>query len=472
MLKPFRFWCNKILPLVYDDSLSYYELLCKVVEYLNKVVDQTNQNTDYINTLAGMIENFFKSPELREIIEEKLDEMAENGTLDSIINQPKMFVPNDESLYSYKNGILNKIAEWLYYEKNSKCVLLNPGESAPVIKYKPVYNTSGKNWQSLLGKDDIYVEDFVYTDTDGTDPIVYMNCTGFVNMITRARGYLDSPNYLASSGQISGDAALRNACMERGYPMQYSWTMDFLNWLHTYNMFYVMEKSGCTPKAFYKNGVYDENVFETMETGDILFSGRNEPRYSNYYRYLHHCMIFVKDLKDLNECGHGKPCTFRAYPYEDDYPNGSSRGYVVHCSGAINGWDVIRIESVEHLLAWDWNTNSAYAPITYYASKPYSNALNSSKARRVLTGTITDANTIMFGYRNGQTFPTQNRFFAADNYWLMNNVDIKGNLITQSTPAADVVDLNNFSGVIGWTKNAVTAENIADLYKQNRGGAL
>lgn len=34
--KPFRFWCQKVLPLVYDDSLSYYELLCKVVDYLNR----------------------------------------------------------------------------------------------------------------------------------------------------------------------------------------------------------------------------------------------------------------------------------------------------------------------------------------------------------------------------------------------------------------------------------------------------
>lgn len=32
----FRFWCQKVLPLVYDDSLSYYEVLCKVVNYLNK----------------------------------------------------------------------------------------------------------------------------------------------------------------------------------------------------------------------------------------------------------------------------------------------------------------------------------------------------------------------------------------------------------------------------------------------------
>ena len=36
----FRFWCQKVLPLVYDDSLSYYEVLCKVVDYINKLIDQ------------------------------------------------------------------------------------------------------------------------------------------------------------------------------------------------------------------------------------------------------------------------------------------------------------------------------------------------------------------------------------------------------------------------------------------------
>lgn len=37
-----RYWCYKILPLVYDDSLSYYEVLCKVTEKLNEVISNTN----------------------------------------------------------------------------------------------------------------------------------------------------------------------------------------------------------------------------------------------------------------------------------------------------------------------------------------------------------------------------------------------------------------------------------------------
>ena len=38
-LQTFRFWCQKVLPLVYDDSLSYYEVLCKCVDYINELIE-------------------------------------------------------------------------------------------------------------------------------------------------------------------------------------------------------------------------------------------------------------------------------------------------------------------------------------------------------------------------------------------------------------------------------------------------
>lgn len=35
----FTYWCQKVLPLVYDDSLSYYEMLCKITDYVNQIVE-------------------------------------------------------------------------------------------------------------------------------------------------------------------------------------------------------------------------------------------------------------------------------------------------------------------------------------------------------------------------------------------------------------------------------------------------
>lgn len=55
-LKHFKFWCQKVLPLVYDDSLSYYEVLCKVVEYINKIIDDENGTLAQIKELRNELE--------------------------------------------------------------------------------------------------------------------------------------------------------------------------------------------------------------------------------------------------------------------------------------------------------------------------------------------------------------------------------------------------------------------------------
>ena len=43
MLNKMSFYCQPILPLVYDESMSYYETLCKVVGQLNTTGDAVNK---------------------------------------------------------------------------------------------------------------------------------------------------------------------------------------------------------------------------------------------------------------------------------------------------------------------------------------------------------------------------------------------------------------------------------------------
>lgn len=84
-LKPFRFWCQKVLPLVYDDSLSYYELLCKVVDYLNKTMTDVDLlSKDYIK-LKEWINNYFENLDVQTEINNKLDVFASDGTLSNLI---------------------------------------------------------------------------------------------------------------------------------------------------------------------------------------------------------------------------------------------------------------------------------------------------------------------------------------------------------------------------------------------------
>ena len=50
-----KFWCFKVLPLVYDDSLSYYEVLCKVVKKLNEMVDALQELPEQLKEIEAAI---------------------------------------------------------------------------------------------------------------------------------------------------------------------------------------------------------------------------------------------------------------------------------------------------------------------------------------------------------------------------------------------------------------------------------
>ena len=43
-VKPVRFWSQKVLPLVYDDSLSYYEVLGKLGRKINEIIYYVTDN--------------------------------------------------------------------------------------------------------------------------------------------------------------------------------------------------------------------------------------------------------------------------------------------------------------------------------------------------------------------------------------------------------------------------------------------
>lgn len=90
---PFIFWCQKVLPLVFDDSLSYYETLCKLVTYVNGLrgdviqlgEDVTALNNLY-NELAKLLDEYFNRG-VQDSVNKKLDEMASDGYFDDILSK-------------------------------------------------------------------------------------------------------------------------------------------------------------------------------------------------------------------------------------------------------------------------------------------------------------------------------------------------------------------------------------------------
>jgi len=76
------------------DALTDYGLLCKVVDYLNQVIASENAQNENIlalynafTELKNYVENYFDNLDVQDEINNKLNEMAEDGTLDQIIEQ-------------------------------------------------------------------------------------------------------------------------------------------------------------------------------------------------------------------------------------------------------------------------------------------------------------------------------------------------------------------------------------------------
>ena len=122
------------------DALTNYGLLCKIVEYLNQVIASQNEVqgvTEEIvtafNNLYDYVHDYFENLDVQEEIDNKLDEMFEDGTLEQIVSTylgvitPKAFGAvsgnnEDQSQaiidcinYAFDNGIKTVLLDGDYY---------------------------------------------------------------------------------------------------------------------------------------------------------------------------------------------------------------------------------------------------------------------------------------------------------------------------------------------------------------------
>lgn len=92
---PFMRYCSAIIPTMFDDSLSYYEALCalnrfiqkNLVEVINNNAAVTQEYIKLVDELKEYVEHYFDNLDVQEEVNNKLDAMAEDGTLGELINQ-------------------------------------------------------------------------------------------------------------------------------------------------------------------------------------------------------------------------------------------------------------------------------------------------------------------------------------------------------------------------------------------------
>ena len=125
ILTPFKMQVLTNFPYIEADfdALTNYQLLSKVVEYLNNVITNENEVTEQVTSLynayvslQNYVNNYFDNLDITGEVSAKLDEMANDGTLTNLISQyvDPIYTAYEEEINTdisnYKRGINNIVS--------------------------------------------------------------------------------------------------------------------------------------------------------------------------------------------------------------------------------------------------------------------------------------------------------------------------------------------------------------------------
>lgn len=178
---PFVTFVTSAVPMVFDNSLSYYEALCAlwkwlqddVVNVINNnasvtedYIDLTNEYTQKFIELKEYVDTYFDNLDVQEEINNKLDEMVEDGTLQELINnylQPNITWTFDTvaDMQSSTNLVDGSYAQTLgYYSIDDGGNSLYHITDSGVADGGKVIALAGDLFAHLVVKDEVFVEQF------------------------------------------------------------------------------------------------------------------------------------------------------------------------------------------------------------------------------------------------------------------------------------------------------------------------
>ena len=160
-LTPFKLCVLQNFPFIEADfdTVTNYQLLCKVVEYLNKVIDNNNNQNNNISqleqnfiTLYNYVKDYFDNLDVQEEINNKLDNMASDGTLSELIqplfDEYKTIIDNEVNAQNDKIVVLkNRMDTFTSLPSGSTtgdAELIDIRVPASGFNYNKTYSTAGE----------------------------------------------------------------------------------------------------------------------------------------------------------------------------------------------------------------------------------------------------------------------------------------------------------------------------------------
>ena len=293
-LNPFGRFCCTIgnLPSSYMLSLTYEEQLLWFCNYLeNTVIPAINNNAEALEEVQRLfvelkeyVENYLYNLDLQEDINNKLDEMAEDGTLAEIINQEIFTELNDrtKTLGVYAPSLLTSVGSEMctLVMSDSKAVLFDLGRSTSVTYNKAYFESKlgerkvdavvlshfhGDHMGGIEGLADLYADDVVF----------YLP----MNFINYFNGTEDITPTIAQRAQVLSFLTLHNITY---YEVDTDRTIDLDD--------FTIDLTGSTDAAYtYYNSVsaptlnsYSMNALVRFGNSKVLFPGDSKIETQDY----------------------------------------------------------------------------------------------------------------------------------------------------------------------------------------------
>lgn len=201
-LTPFKMQVLQTFPFIDADfdAITNYELLCKVVEYLNTTVDNVNLLESDFKVLYDYVHDYFDNLDVQREINNKLDEMARSGELQEIIGS----YLNSNAIFSYDNVSLMKKATNLidgsftrtlgFYNKNdygASFYKIRNKTELDIIDEKTIIELDNTLIAELLINESMCVNQFGAKGNGIDDDTIYIN-KAFSN--NNVANYIFAPN--------------------------------------------------------------------------------------------------------------------------------------------------------------------------------------------------------------------------------------------------------------------------------------
>lgn len=204
----FKAWVQMVLPQVYDDALSYQELVYKMLFYINTLIDDVDSAENNVSNLKIAYDNlqtyineWFAGLDVQEEVNEKLDQYVSDGTLSALI-QPlfdayKTYIDNTVTTQNADIAVLKSRMDTFASLQNGSTT--GDAELADIrVAYNGnTYSTAGDSVRAQI----IGVTDMVYPLFETKIPRRNF-FAGFRINPTNNTSWQSNDNYLSAGGIV------------------------------------------------------------------------------------------------------------------------------------------------------------------------------------------------------------------------------------------------------------------------------